>query len=210
MRSRKSSPREAYTLGWNPPGLVAGVDEAGRGPLAGPVLAAAVMLDPRKPIAGLRDSKKLTPKRREHLHEQILERALCCSVAQASIEEIERLNMSQATLLAMQRAVAGLRLRPTLVLVDGNRLPALDLPAQAVVQGDDRVAAIAAASIVAKVQRDRLCLDWHAQYPDYGFDRHKGYGTALHLEALQRLGPTPLHRRGFAPVAALLAAACPL
>jgi ribonuclease HII len=209
MRLRKSLPREAYTLGWNPPGLVAGVDEAGRGPLAGPVLAAAVMLDPRKPIAGLRDSKKLSPKRREHLHEQILEHALCCSVALASVEEIERLNILQATLLAMQRAVAGLRLRPVRVLVDGNRLPALDLPAQAVVQGDDRVAAIAAASIVAKVQRDRLCDAWHAQYPDYGFDRHKGYGTAAHLEALQRCGPTPLHRRGFAPVAALLAPASP-
>jgi len=201
--------REAYTLGWNPPGLVAGVDEAGRGPLAGPVLAAAVMLDPRRPIAGLRDSKKLTPKRREHLHEQILEHALCCSVALASVEEIERLNILQATLLAMQRAVAGLRLRPTQVLVDGNRLPVLDLPAQAVVQGDDRVAAIAAASIVAKVQRDRLCDAWHAQYPDYGFDRHKGYGTAAHLAALRRCGPTPLHRRGFAPVAALLAVASP-
>ncbi|MBA4252352.1 MAG: ribonuclease HII [Comamonadaceae bacterium] len=209
MRSRKSSKPDGYTLGWAPPGLVAGVDEAGRGPLAGPVLAAAVMLDPRKPIAGLRDSKKLTPKRRAQLCELIHDRALCCSVAQASVEEIERLNILQATLLAMQRAVAGLRLRPTLVLVDGNRLPAFQLPAQAVVRGDDRVAAIAAASIVAKVQRDRLCLDWHAQYPDYGFDRHKGYGTALHLEALQRLGPTPLHRRGFAPVAVLLAAACP-
>jgi len=204
MRSRKSSPHEAYTLGWNPPALVAGVDEAGRGPLAGPVLAAAVMLDPRKPIAGLRDSKKLAPKRREQLFEQINERALCCSVAWASVEEIERLNILQATLLAMQRAVAGLRLRPTRVLVDGNRLPALDLPAQALVQGDDRVAAIAAASIVAKVRRDRLCADWHALYPDYGFDRHKGYGTALHLEALRRCGPTPLHRRGFAPVAAVL------
>jgi len=209
MRSRKSSLHDAYALGWNPPGLVAGVDEAGRGPLAGPVLAAAVMLNPSKPIAGLRDSKKLTPKRREHLHEQILEHALCCSVALASVEEIERLNILQATLLAMQRAVAGLRLRPVRVLVDGNRLPALDLPAQAVVRGDDRVAAIAAASILAKVQRDRLCADWHALYPDYGFDRHKGYGTAAHLEALQRCGPTPLHRRGFAPVAALLAPASP-
>jgi len=164
---------------------------------------------PAQPLRGLARLQKLTPKRREHLHEQILERALCCSVAQASIEEIERLNILQATLLAMQRAVAGLRLRPTLVLVDGNRLPALDLPAQAVVQGDDRVAAIAAASIVAKVQRDRLCDAWHAQYPDYGFDRHKGYGTAAHLQALQRCGPTPLHRRSFAPVAALLVAANP-
>ena len=184
-----------------PQGLVAGVDEAGRGPLAGPVVAAAVILDERQPIAGLADSKKLTALRRERLFDEIRAKALCCSVAEASVEEIDRLNILQATLLAMRRAVQGLRLKPGLVLVDGNRLPVLDVRAEAIVQGDALVPAISAASILAKVHRDRMCAQLHAQYPQYGFDRHKGYGTAEHLQALAEHGPSPWHRSSFAPVA---------
>jgi ribonuclease HII len=183
------------------PGLVAGVDEAGRGPLVGPVVAAAVILDPRKPIAGLADSKMLSPRKRERLFHEILAKALCCSVAQASAEEIDQINILQATLLAMQRAVAGLRLPPKLVLVDGNRLPLLPMQAQAIVKGDATVAEISAASIVAKVHRDQWCAEFDARYPDYGFARHKGYGTAEHLAALVAHGPCPEHRRSFAPVA---------
>lgn len=208
MPSRRSSnaePTRETLRRWRAEPLLAGVDEAGRGPLAGPVVAAAVILDPRCPIDGLADSKRLTAKRRERLHDLICERALCCSVAEASVEEIDRLNILHATMLAMQRAVAGLRLRARLVLVDGNRLPALELPAEAVVRGDALVPAISAASIVAKVRRDRLCQQLEEQYPDYGFATHKGYGTAAHLAALQRLGPCPQHRRSFAPVAAALA-----
>ena len=190
-----------------PQGLVAGVDEAGRGPLAGPVVAAAVILDERQPIAGLADSKKLTALRRERLFDEIRAKALCCSVAEASVEEIDRLNILQATLLAMRRAVQGLRLKPALVLVDGNRLPVLDVPAQAIVKGDALVPAISAASILAKVHRDRWCAEVHAQYPQYGFDAHKGYGTAAHLQALRAHGASPLHRRSFAPVAQQLEAA---
>ncbi|MGL4436813.1 MAG: ribonuclease HII [Giesbergeria sp.] len=211
MRSRKSSPPpmpEQATLAWPmPQGLVAGVDEAGRGPLAGPVVAAAVILDERQPIAGLADSKKLTALRRERLFDEIRAKALCCSVAEASVEEIDRLNILQATLLAMRRAVQGLRLKPALVLVDGNRLPVLDVPAQAIVKGDALVPAISAASILAKVHRDRWCAEVHAQYPQYGFDAHKGYGTAAHLQALRAHGASPLHRRSFAPVAQQLEAA---
>ncbi len=187
---------------WDVPGLLAGVDEAGRGPLAGPVVAAAVILDEMNPIAGLADSKKLTAARRERLFDEIRAKALCCSIAQASVEEIDRLNILQATMLAMQRAVNGLRLRPTKVLVDGNRLPVLDVLAEAVVKGDALVPAISAASILAKVHRDRWCAEFHAQYPQYGFDGHKGYGTAAHLEALRAHGPCPQHRRSFAPVRA--------
>jgi len=183
------------------PGLVAGVDEAGRGPLVGPVVAAAVILDPRKPIAGLADSKMLSPRKRERLFHEILAKALCCSVAQASAEEIDQINILQATLLAMQRAVAGLRLPPKLVLVDGNRLPLLPMQAQAIVKGDATVAEISAASIVAKVHRDQWCAEFHARYPEYGFAQHKGYGTAEHLAALVAHGPCPEHRRSFAPVA---------
>jgi len=183
------------------PGLVAGVDEAGRGPLVGPVVAAAVILDPRKPIAGLADSKTLSPRKRERLFHEILAKALCCSVAQASAEEIDQINILQATLLAMQRAVAGLRLPPKLVLVDGNRLPLLPMQAQAIVKGDATVAEISAASIVAKVHRDQWCAEFHARYPEYGFAQHKGYGTAEHLAALVAHGPCPEHRRSFAPVA---------
>jgi ribonuclease HII len=192
---------EQRALDWDTVGLVAGVDEAGRGPLAGPVVAAAVILDELQPIAGLNDSKKLTEKRREKLYEEILAKALCCSIAEASVQEIDTLNILQATMLAMRRAVDGLRLKPVKVLVDGNRLPVLDVRAEAIVQGDALVPAISAASILAKVHRDRLCARLHAQYPQYGFDRHKGYGTAEHLQALALHGPSPWHRTSFAPVA---------
>jgi ribonuclease HII len=186
---------------WLPKGLVAGVDEAGRGPLAGPVVACAVMLDEARPIIGLADSKKLSAVKRERLFDEIAAKALCVSLGQASVEEIDELNILQATMLAMQRAVQGLRLRPKLVLVDGNRLPVLQVVAQAIIQGDQTEPCISAASIVAKVTRDRLCDAMHHDYPGYGFDVHKGYGTKMHLEALERLGPCELHRRSFAPVA---------
>lgn len=205
MRSRSSLRPEQLALDWDGPGLVAGVDEAGRGPLAGPVVAAAVILDQRKPIAGLDDSKKLSAARRESLCAQILAQALCCSVARASVEEIDRLNILQATMLAMRRAVAGLRLKPSRVLVDGNRLPVLDVVAQAIVGGDALVPSISAASIVAKVHRDQWCLELDLLYPVYGFAAHKGYGTAQHLAALQAHGACPEHRRSFAPVARVLA-----
>ena len=204
MRSRKSLPPlppEQACLPWHPPGLVAGVDEAGRGPLAGPVVAAAVILDDLNPIEGLNDSKKLTAARREALYDEIRAKALCCSIAEASVEEIDRLNILQATLLAMRRAVLGLRLKPVLVLVDGNQLPVLDVQAEAIVKGDSLVQAISAASILAKVTRDRWCERLHEQYPEYGFDGHKGYGTAAHLAALRLHGACEEHRRTFAPVA---------
>ncbi len=201
MRSRKSLVPEQRSLDWDTVGLLAGVDEAGRGPLAGPVVAAAVILDELRPIAGLNDSKKLSERRREKLYDEILAKALCCSIAEASVQEIDSLNILQATLLAMQRAVAGLRLVPHRVLVDGNRLPVLGVRAEAIVQGDALVPAISAASILAKVYRDRLCARLHDQYPQYGFDRHKGYGTAEHLQALAAHGPSPWHRSSFAPVA---------
>jgi ribonuclease HII len=190
------------SLVWDTPGLIAGVDEAGRGPLAGQVVAAAVILDEQNPIKGLNDSKKLTALRREKLFAEIMAKALCVSVGQASVEEIDRLNILQATMLAMQRAVKGLRLKPTKVLIDGNRIPKLDVLAEAIVGGDAKVQAISAASIIAKVTRDRQCQALHEQYPQYGFDTHKGYGTAVHLAALQKHGATPVHRRSFAPVAA--------
>lgn len=197
---------QQYAFDWGDGGLVAGVDEAGRGPLAGPVVAAAVILDDQDPIDGVADSKTLSAARREALYDAIRARALCLGVGAASVEEIDRLNILQATLLAMQRAVAGLRLRPSLVLVDGNRLPVLEMRTEAVVRGDATVAAIAAASIVAKVTRDRLMDEAHAAHPAYGFDRHRGYGTAQHLRALRQHGPTPWHRRSFAPVAEALRA----
>jgi ribonuclease HII len=191
-------------LGFDTRGLAAGVDEAGRGPLAGPVVAAAVILDDLQPIRSLRDSKTLSARTRERLFDEIRAKALCCCIAQASVEEIDRLNILQATLLAMRRAVEGLRLRPALVLVDGNRLPALPMPAHAIVKGDAKVAAISAASILAKVHRDRLCGQLHEAHPHYGFDGHKGYPTPDHLTALRRHGPCPAHRRSFAPVRAVL------
>ena len=207
MRSPKSlktvKPQQAV-LAWDAPCLIAGVDEAGRGPLAGPVVAAAVILDELHPIVGLNDSKKLSARRREQLFDEIRAKALCFSVAEASVEEIDSLNILQATLLAMRRAVEGLRLKPGKVLVDGNRLPVLDVVAEAIVQGDALVPAISAASILAKVTRDRWCAQVDAEYPQYGFAAHKGYGTAEHLQALRLHGACPLHRSSFAPVRAVL------
>lgn len=205
MRSTKFLHAEQASLAWDTPGLLAGVDEAGRGPLAGPVVAAAVILDERRPIPGLADSKTLTALQRERLSEQILARALCCSVAEATVEEIDTHNILQATMIAMRRAVEGLRLKPAKVLVDGNRLPRLDVLAEAIVRGDARVRAISAASILAKVHRDRLCQDLHREFPLYGFAGHKGYGTKAHLDALLRHGACIHHRRSFSPVAAALA-----
>lgn len=204
MRSRNFLHAEQATLVWDAPGLMAGVDEAGRGPLAGPVVAAAVILDDLNPIAGLNDSKKLTAARRDKLFDEIRARALCCSIAQASVQEIDELNILQATLLAMRRAVQGLRLKPVKVLVDGNRLPVLDVVAEAIVKGDALVPAISAASILAKVTRDRWCQELHQQYPHYGFDNHKGYGTAEHMQALREHGACPEHRRSFSPVREVL------
>ena len=207
MQSRKSLKFEQTVqsvLAWDTPGLMAGVDEAGRGPLAGPVVAAAVILDPFNPIVGLADSKKLTALRREKLYDEIQAKALCCSIAMASVEEIDSLNILQATLLAMKRAVEGLRLKPAKVLVDGNQLPRLLILAEAIVKGDALVPAISAASILAKVYRDRWCGEYHLQFPQYGFAGHKGYGTAAHLAALRQHGACPQHRRSFAPVAGVL------
>jgi len=186
---------------------VAGVDEAGRGPLAGPVVAAAVILDDLHPIAGLADSKKLTAARREALFDEIRAKALCFCIAEASVEEIDRLNILQATMLAMQRAVLGLRLKPARVLVDGNRLPVLEMQGEAIVKGDALVPAISAASILAKVHRDRWCDGLHARFPHYGFATHKGYGTAAHLLALREFGACPEHRTSFSPVTKVLQAA---
>lgn len=204
MRSKKFLKAEQATLVWDVPGLIAGVDEAGRGPLAGPVVAAAVILDDRAPIKGLADSKQLTAMQRERLYDEIRAKALCCSVAQASVEEIDQLNILQATMLAMRRAVQGLRLKPAKVLVDGNRLPPLDVLAEAIVSGDALVPSISAASILAKVTRDRLLCELHLLHPEYGFDRHKGYGTAQHMQALKMHGAIAVHRRSFAPVARAL------
>ena len=204
MRSARSLRAEQLGLSWNAPGLMAGVDEAGRGPLAGPVVAAAVILDELQPIHGLNDSKKLSARTRDRLYDEIRAKALCCCIAEASVEEIDRLNILQATLLAMRRAVDGLRLRPHRVLVDGNRLPVLPMPAEAIVQGDAKVPAISAASILAKVHRDRLCLTLHERHPQYGFAGHKGYPTAAHLAALREHGACEVHRRSFAPVRAVL------
>jgi ribonuclease HII len=200
MPSKRSLRAEQLGLDWDKPGLVAGVDEAGRGPLAGPVVAAAVILDPGRRIVGLRDSKVLTALRRDKLHDRIREHALCCGVGIATVEEIDRLNILQATMLAMQRAVRALRLTPHKVVVDGNRLPVLPMLAEAIVDGDAKVRAISAASIIAKVTRDRLCVELHEQHPHYGFDVHKGYPTPMHLEALRVHGPCVAHRRSFAPV----------
>ena len=202
MRSRKLLKAEQAHLAWDPVGLMAGGDEAGRGPLAGPVVAAAVILDDSKRIRGLADSKVLTPLQRERLYDQILDKALCCSVAQASVEEIDELNILHATMLAMKRAVEGLRLKPIKVLVDGNRLPTIDVLAEAVIGGDAKVKAISAASILAKVHRDRLCKALDEEFPHYGFASHKGYGTREHLEALRLHGACRHHRKFFAPVAA--------
>ena len=185
--------------------LVAGIDEAGRGPLSGPVFAAAVILDPEQPIDGLADSKTLTAVRRESLADEIKAKALAWHIAQASVEEIDSINILHASMLAMRRACLGLSVQPGMALIDGNRIPTeLPCQAQAIVKGDAKVQAISAASILAKTARDADCLDLHAKYPEYAFDQHKGYGTALHLQQLQLHGPTPAHRRSFAPVRKLL------
>jgi ribonuclease HII len=180
--------------------LIAGVDEAGRGPLAGPVIAAAVILDPAQPIDGLRDSKKLTRNKREQLSIQILERALACSIGRADVAEIDKLNILQASLLAMQRAVNALEVVPAHVLVDGTHAPDIKYSVTTMIKGDDREACIAAASILAKVTRDREMQRLHADFPQYGFDRHKGYPTRAHIEVLNQIGVTPHHRTSFAPV----------
>ena len=208
MPSPKSSKKkfEQKSLDWDPLGLMAGVDEAGRGPLAGPVVAAAVILDDSKRIRGLADSKVLTPLQRERLFDQIREKALCCAIGEASVAEIDEINILHATMLAMKRAVEGLRLKPAKVLVDGNRIPVLKVPAEAIVKGDAKVEAISAASILAKVHRDRLCAAMHEAHPQYGFDGHKGYPTPEHLAALRAHGACPEHRRTFAPVRELLGA----
>ena len=202
MKRSKALPSHATQEGfvWHAPGLIAGVDEAGRGPLAGPVVAAAVILDDERPIAGVDDSKRLSAKQRQRLFDVIMGQALCVSIGQASAAEVDAVNVLQAALLAMRRAVEGLRLAPIKVLVDGNQLPRLPMLAEAVVGGDGRVACIAAASIVAKVTRDRLMTELDQTLPGYGFAQHKGYGTAQHMQALKRLGASAQHRRSFAPV----------
>ncbi len=189
--------------------LICGVDEAGRGPLAGPVFAAAVILDPSKPITGLRDSKKLSPTRRDQLALIIQRDALAWSIAQCSAAEIDALNILQATMLAMRRAIEGLSMTPTLALIDGNRCPVTAIRTEAIIKGDDKILEISAASILAKTARDALLLEMHTRYPQYGFDQHKGYPTALHLERLKHHGITPEHRRSFAPVRQLLSEAIP-
>lgn len=184
--------------------LIAGVDEVGRGPLAGDVVTAAVILDPQKIIVGLNDSKKLSEKRRNSLFEEIIENALSYSIARCSVEEIDEINILQASLLAMKRAVENLSIQPEHVLVDGNKIPDWTYNAEAVVKGDARVECIAAASILAKVTRDREMVEWDKIYPGFGFAKHKGYPTQLHRDALKKLGITPIHRRSYAPVKAFL------
>jgi len=184
--------------------LIAGVDEVGRGCLAGSVVAAAVILDATKPIAGLADSKKLTERKREQLSKIIQENALSWAIAEASVTEIDQLNILQATLLAMQRAVAGLSIQPDTVLVDGNRLPHLPCPAQTIIKGDSKVQAISAASIIAKVYRDQLMVDYHQQYPNFSFHIHKSYGTQQHLTEIQQFGILEVHRKSFNPIKTML------
>jgi ribonuclease HII len=186
--------------------VICGVDEAGRGPLAGPVFAAAVILDPARPIAGLRDSKKLSEVQRDALAIEIRQHALSWCIAQSSEQEIDDINILQATMLAMRRAVEGLKVTPTLALIDGNRCPVMSVRSEAIVKGDDKVAAISAASILAKTARDAALMELHRLYPQYAFDQHKGYPTALHLELLRAHGVSPVHRKSYAPVRALLAA----
>ncbi len=180
--------------------LIAGVDEVGRGPLAGPVVAAAVILDPKNPIDGLADSKKLSKKQREKLYDEIKSKALAWSIARAEATEIDELNILQASLVAMSRAVAALPISPEHVLVDGNKLPEINCSAEAIIKGDEKIPAISAASIIAKVARDREMDEMDIEYPGYGFSKHSGYPTKIHLQALQELGVTPIHRRSFGPV----------
>ena len=179
---------------------VAGLDEVGRGPLAGPVVTAAVILDPEQPISGLADSKALSEKKREALFDEIIAKAKAWSIGRAEVEEIDEINILQATMLAMQRAVKGLSVQPGHVLVDGNRCPELPCTAEAVIKGDGKIPAISAASIIAKVTRDREMVQLDEKYPGYGLAGHKGYPTKAHMAALQTLGVTPIHRRSFAPV----------
>lgn len=183
---------------------LAGCDEVGRGPLVGDVVSAAVILDPSRPILGLMDSKKLSEKKREYFYAKIMEQAVSVSVASASVEEIDEINILHASMLAMKRAIEGLQTTPEMVLVDGNRCPEITYPCQAIVKGDDKIAAISAASIVAKVTRDRQMLELHERHPQYGFDRHKGYPTAFHLAALAEFGLLVEYRKSFKPVKALL------
>lgn len=184
--------------------LIAGVDEVGRGSLAGPVVAAAVILDPGKPIVGLADSKKLTERKRQQLSQMIQQQALSWAIAEASVAEIDELNILQATLLAMQRSVVGLHIQPDSVLVDGNRLPHLTIPAQAIIKGDSKIPAISAASILAKVYRDNLMVDYHHLYPNFSFHLHKSYGTSQHLAEIQQFGYLEVHRKSFNPVKTLI------
>ncbi|MEI6542489.1 MAG: ribonuclease HII [Methylococcales bacterium] len=185
--------------------MIAGVDEAGRGPLAGPVVAAAVILDPSRPFVGLADSKVLSERKRESLFDEIKKNALSWSIAFATVEEIDEINILQATLLAMQRAVRGLAIQPDQVLVDGNQLPKLPMPAQAIIKGDSKVQAISAASILAKVERDRLMVDLDKEYPCFTFRQHKGYGTKQHLYEIEKFGVLPIHRKSFNPIKTMLA-----
>jgi ribonuclease HII len=191
-------------LPFTPEDIVCGVDEAGRGPLAGPVFAAAVILHPDRPIDGLRDSKKLTAERRNELAPLIKQHALAWAIAECSHEEIDAINILQATMLAMRRAVEALSTIPTIALIDGNRSPVMLIRCHPIIEGDDKVHAISAASILAKTARDAALVTLHQQYPQYGFDQHKGYSTAMHMERLREHGPCPVHRRSFAPVRAAL------
>ncbi|TDG09419.1 ribonuclease HII [Paraburkholderia guartelaensis] len=200
LAARRKAARQAGLVFGSPDDVICGVDEAGRGPLAGPVVAAAVILDPARPIRGLNDSKVLTAQARESLYERIVERSLAWCVASASVEEIDSLNILHATMLAMRRAVEGLSIVPTLAKIDGNRCPVMPVRSEAVIGGDALVPSISAASIIAKVTRDRMLVDLHQRHPHYGFDAHAGYGTPQHLEALRAHGPCEHHRRTFAPV----------
>jgi len=203
-KNNKKQPLPPVTLNYQGE-LLAGVDEVGRGPLAGDVVTAAVILDPNKPIQGLRDSKKLTEKKREALFDEIQAKALSFCIARCSVEEIDQINILQASLLAMKKAVEGLAIQPEYVAVDGNRIPQWSYSAEAVVKGDDRVDAIAAASILAKVTRDRELVSLADIYPVYGFEKHKGYPTKQHMQAIKEHGICPEHRKSFAPVKAVIA-----
>ncbi|MBL4566689.1 MAG: ribonuclease HII [Porticoccus sp.] len=199
----KSSEKEYFRLKYQGR-FLAGVDEVGRGPLAGDVVTAAVILDPDKPISGLADSKKLTDKRRQQLAIEIREKALCWHIARSTVDEIDRYNILQATMMAMVRAVDGLNISPEYVAVDGNRMPPWNYVAETVVKGDDKVPAISAASILAKVCRDGEMIAFDCEYPGYGFAGHKGYGTKQHMQAIKELGPSPIHRKTFEPVKSML------
>lgn len=190
-----------------PPFYICGADEAGRGPIAGPVVAAAVILDPENPILGITDSKKLSEKKRNALSLEIKEKALAWAIAQCDADEIDEINILQASMLAMKRAIESLPIAAHKALIDGNRVPKLSIPAEAIIKGDLKESCIGAASILAKVERDKQMLEWHARYPEYNFAQHKAYGTAAHLEALQEHGASPIHRKSFRPVREVIEAA---